>query len=51
MNYELEQGLKQFVQQEVLSNLVLTDYRDQDYTHVIELRYGNITIGNIRVSG
>jgi len=51
MNYELEQALKNFIQQEIMSNLALYDYRDDNYNHVIQLSYKGMPIGMVTVSG
>ena len=51
MNYELEQALKNFIQQEIMLNLSFLDFRDVDYNHVIQLSYHGMPIGEIKVSG
>jgi len=51
MGDNIEQAVRQVIEDEIMSNLQLVDLRDEEFHHVIELQYKGMPIGVVKVSG
>jgi hypothetical protein len=51
MGDNIEQAVRRVIEDEIMSNLQLTDIRDENFHHIVVLQYKGITIGTVKVSG